>query len=489
MISWQDALQLSRKRWQRRHIFSGLRHSVPLFLLLVLSIVTSSSIFIMIERAYDAAIDQQYPHPSHIRVISASTLKEKPPLTATQIDALKNHQAVQAAMTVIPCLNNFFADFGETRYSPMKGLCGYHKELFELYRTLPKGKDNPDAVPILLGRDLLALSWSADKGRFVRNEQQELTRWLGRSFKIYLNPFGLEQYEPKFDETQTDYARFRDGFLKKRKEKLDELERNNPALARRQDPLFVQVQVVGFIRDPGLGGLTSLLPAESMEQLRSLHALQRDKKRSPDSEEELQSISLLARPGRAQEVEQAIRQQGLKRYHAREDGMFARLWQELRDESDLRLTLWVLSSIYLCVMLVIVYQLLSSQVKDSIREIGLLRCIGAERRDIIRIFTVMNLVRLARIYLLSLASAFVLLLVTGYWLAGPLNLIKPESLAKGSIPDFLICRVEQFSPFWLMAPWWVWLMPVLLLVPVALCAAAIPVWRVMRVQPSEALRD
>jgi hypothetical protein len=109
--------------------------------------------------------------------------------------------------------------------------------------------------------------------------------------------------------------------------------------------------------------------------------------------------------------------------------------------------------------------------------------------DIMRIFMMMNLLRLARIYLFCIVSAYLLLLGAGFWSASKLNLIDPEYLAKGSIPEFLISRIDNFSPFWLMGPSWMAFAPLLILFPIALCAAAVPIWHAMGVQPSEALKD
>ncbi len=489
MISWHDALEMSRKRWKRKHIFSGIKHSVPLFLLLLLSIVTGNIIYILAERGYETSIDRRYPHPAHIRVIVDSRDKEIPPLKPSQIESIKKHQAVRGSMAIISSIPNIFADFGETRYAQMKELGGYDRKFFDLYRTLPADKTDPEAVPLLLGQDLLALSWSPEKRRFIRDEQKEMKRWLGRTFRIYLAPYGLVFSDQKHDASTADYNAFRKTLIKSWRERLVELERNSPELARRQDPLFINVQVAGFIRDPDLGGTSSIIPHEAMELIFDLSDLRRDRKRIHKADENPRIITLLIDPAKKTELADTAKKQGMKILDPRDSGMFGLIFKAIRDESDLQITLGVMLFIYFTVMLVIVYQLLSSQVKDSIREIGVLRCIGAQRRDILRVFAVMNLVRLGRIYLLCIATSMAILAVAGIWLSGPLNMIKPETLAKGNIPDFLITRVDHFSPLWLMAPWWVWLTPVLLLVPIALFAAALPVWRVMRVQPSEALKD
>ena len=489
MISWHDALEMSRKRWRRKHIFSGLKHSVPLFLLLLLSIVTGNIIYIMIERGYEASMDKRYPHPAHIRIMSDSKEKDLPTLAPSQIESIKKHPAVRGSMATISSISNFFTDFGETRYAQMKELGGYNREFLDLYRTISSEKIDPEAIPLLLGQDLLALSWSPEKKRFIRDEQREMKHWLGRTFRIYLPPHGLLFSDYKHDAAIPDYAAFRKGMIKFWQQKLADLERNSPDLARRQDPLFINVQVVGFIRDPYLGGTSSIVPHEAIEQIFDLSDLRRDRKRLPATDDNLKIITLLIDPARKAELAEAAKKYGLKIQEPKDVGIFSQILKVISDESDLQITLGVMFFIYFSVMLVIVYQLLSSQVKDSIREIGVLRCIGAQRRDILRVFVVMNLVRLGRIYLLCIASSMAILAAAGFWLAGPLNMIKPETLAKGNIPDFLITRVDHFSPLWLMAPWWVWLAPVLMLLPIALFAAALPVWRVMRVQPSEALRD
>jgi ABC-type lipoprotein release transport system permease subunit len=171
------------------------------------------------------------------------------------------------------------------------------------------------------------------------------------------------------------------------------------------------------------------------------------------------------------------------------DGIFSQLFKEIKDDLGTRLTLYVITSLYTLAMMVIIYQLLSGQVKDSIREIGLLRCFGASRRDIMRIFIVMNMVRLARIYLSCLVTAYLLLLCFGYWFADKLNVINPESLVKGDIPEFLLHRIDHFTPLWLIGPPWMAVMPLLFLLPIAFGSAVLPIWHVMGVQPSEALRD
>lgn len=486
MISWRDSLALSRKRWKRKRIFGSLKYSAPLFLFTLLTIITLNFIYALCERAVAASRDNYFPHTSHLLV--SVPAKSKETISALQLKTLREHPAVRRFMGRQRMLGNSFADLGEVRYAQIPFYGSYESGFFNLYRTLPPEKCDPSAVPVLLGQDLLSLSWSAEKRRFIRNEQEEMRRWLGRTFTVYLAPWGTEGFKTEFSLEQLDYPRYRQNVMTKRRQSLTELERANPELARLQDAVFLKMQVVGFVRDPE-NGLMSVLPAELVEQTAELSFMRQGKKLKPLTDEGLTSVSLLVETGREKEVAALVESLGLKVHDRSNTGIIAKLIKSVREDPDTRLTVYIISVIYSLVMMIIIYQLLSGQVKDSIREIGLLRCIGARRRDIMRVFVVMNLVRLVRIYLACLLTAYLLLLAGGSWSAGWLNLIDPESLVKGNIPDFLITRIDHFAPFWLMGPSWMAIAPLLLLTPIALASAAIPIWHAMGVQPSEALRD
>lgn len=488
MITWHDALALSKKRWQRKRIFGNLKYSAPLFLLLFMTMVTLNVVYVLIKRAETLVADETYPHPAHVRVFVPKK-SGSAALTPSQIAELKAHRLVRQTMTAIPVVQDFFADLGDVRHLHMTEIYGYKKEFFDLYRLLPPEKDDPQAIPILLGRDLLSLTWQSEEKKFVRNEQKEMARWLGRTFLIYLNPLGNKSYEPKFELEQTDRSGFISSMLKKRQAALTELERINPDLAQRQDAVFMKVQVVGFIRPPEGRGSASVLTTEMLDHISELSALRWSGRKKNVSEDDLKNISLLVDPENRKALETFVHSQGLEVYDWKTAGIFSALYTAFQDETAFRVTVIILAGLYFSIMTVIIYLLFSGQVKDSVREIGLLRCIGAQRTDIMRIFAVMNLIRLARMYALSLLCTYLLLLAGGFWSARSLNAIKPEHLINGTIPDFLINRVEYFSPFWLMAPPWIAVLPILLLVPTALAAAALPIRHAMSVQPSEALRD
>ncbi len=487
MISWRDSFTLSRKRWKRKRIFGSLKYSAPLFLLTLLTIITLNVTFAMLDRVRAASENSEFPHPSHLRV--SIPPKSESLLTPSQINKLRAHPAVRQIMTAQTWMVGFYADMGEVRYAPVPYFCGYTKEFFDLYRTLPPEKIDPTCVPVLLGRDLLSLSWSTDQKRFIRNEKEEIRHWLGRTFTVYLNPWGAESVPSEFKTEQLDYVRYRKSIMDSRKKQLAVLERTNPELARLQDALSVKLQVVGFVRDPTNSSMTCVIPEEVAVQIGELSALRRGKKPKDKNDDNLSNVNLIVTPGREQEVRTLATSLGLKVHDRNTDGIIAQLFKEIKNDPGTRLTLYVIMSLYSLAMMVIIYQLLSGQVKDSIREIGLLRCIGARRRDIMRIFIVMNMVRLARIYLSCLIASYVLLCGFGYWFAAKLNVINPESLAKGNIPDFLIYRIDHFNPFWLIGPPWMAVMPLLFLVPIALGSAVVPILHVMGVQPSEALRD
>jgi hypothetical protein len=487
MISWRDSLLLSRKRWKRKRIFGGLKYSAPLFLMTLMTIIFLNVTYALLDRARAASQDTDFPHPSHLK--ASLPPKSENPLTTSQINRLRGSPALHHVMTTQTWLTGFYADMGVVRYAPVPYICGYTKELFDLYRSLPPANVKPDCIPVLLGRDLLALSWSPEQRRFIRNEKSEMRHWLGRTFTVYLNPWVEDAVPAAFKLEQLDYAKYRKFIMANRKLQLAGLERTSPELARLQDALFVRLQVVGFVRDLSENGMTCVIPEEVAWQLGELSALRRGKKPKIKSEDDLRSVNLVVAAGREQEAQTLITTLGLKIQDRNTDGVFAKLFKEIKDDSDARLTLSVLIILYSLAMMAIVYQLLSGQVKDSIREIGLLRCIGARRSDIMRIFIVMNMVRLVRIYITCLVAAYALLAGLGYWTAGLLNVVNPESLAKGNIPEFLIYRIEQFSSLWLMAPPWMAAMPLLILIPIAFASAVLPIWHVMRGQPSEALRD
>lgn len=487
MIAWRDALSLSRKRWKRKRIFGNLKYSAPLFFLVLLSIVTLNIIYVLCDRVMKAEQDNRFHHPTHLRI--SVPPKSQDSITPAQMKALRSHAAVSHFMGGQQWLANFFADLGETRYAQIPYFCGYPPAFFNLYRVLPPTKSDPDCVPLLLGRDLLALSWSPGLNSFVRNEKEEEKRWLGRKITVYFNPWGTEVFPSTFSLEQLDYLRYRRGVMAARQQHLIAMTRTNPELARHQDALYMNVQVVGYVRDLSESGRTSVLPVDVAAQLAELSAMRRGKKYKLPAEDGLASVNLLVAQERVHEVAALASSLGLKASDRSNDSIIARLIRTLRDDLGTRLAVYIVSSTYAVVMMIIIYQLLSGQVKDAIREIGLLRCIGARRRDIMRIFVVMNLVRLARIYLAGLAVSYLLLLAGGYWSSGWLNQINPESLAKGNIPEFLIVGIDHFASSWLIAPYWMAVLPLLLLVPIALASAGIPIWHAMGVQPSEALRD
>lgn len=487
MISWRDAVGLSSKRWKRKRIFGSLKYAAPLFILAMFTVITFNISYSILKRVQLLAKDKDYPHHLHLRVTCPS--KSKTAITPAQITAFKNNKNVKELLVKKRWLNNFFADFGEVRYAPMTDICGYSKELFELYRTLPKDKIDQTTVPALLGADLLSLTWSQDKKKFVRNEKEEMNKWLGRTFNVYLNPLGRDLYEPKFNLDQLDPVRYKKNLLEKRRQSILNLEKQNAEIARRQDAICIKMQVVGFIRDFSDTGKTTVIQEETAERISELSEFQGGITYHPLNNDEIKSINILAAPGGNESIISYAKSQGLEIHDRNNSSVFSEIYKTINEDQDVRLIIFILTTIYAVMMMIIIYQLLSGQVKDSIREIGLLRCIGARRSDIMRVFIVMNLVRIVRIYLSCLVASYVFLLSIGYWTGKLLNTIDPEQLVKGNIPDFLIARIDHFSVFWLVGPWWMSILPFFMLLPIALVAAALPIWHVMGVQPSEALRD
>lgn len=482
MITWRDCLDLSRRRWRRKRIFSDLKYSAPLFLLTCLSIVVLNICGVLAQFLNDMMNDPVYPHPSHLRVVVPA--KKEIFIPPHQQAELARQPGVREVLGGKPWVSNFFADFGEVRYMPLSDMCGYSKGLFDLYRTLPAAMGDPRSVPALLGVELLSLTWSPETKKFERHEKQEMQRWLGKTFTVHLNPLGTKNYEPKLTEEQLDHARSLAKIREGRRTSLLELDGKYDNIARRQDAVTVTIQVVGFIT-----GTTTAIPLEIGEKIRELTALRFGRTYQPVSNDDVKVVNMIVDPPHQHQVAKMATSWGYEVHGRNFDSMTSKFLNSLQNSSELRVTLIVLTAMYTCVMLIVIYQLLSGQVKDSIREIGLLRCIGARRSDIMRVFAVMNMVRLGRIYLVCVGTSYLLLLGMGCWTAGMLNVITPKHLIDGNIPDFLIARIDHFSPAWLMGPWWLASVPLLLLMPVALAAAALPVLHVMRVQPSEALKD
>jgi|GEM_PF-6697574 len=489
MISWRDAHKLTLKRNRRKRVFGGLKYGAPLFCIILLTIVTLNVVHVVGERVQNKLEDREYPYKSHLVIKTPGDYKTQKPMTQEQIKSLRNHPATQEMMTHYVYFDHHYFDMGEVRFNSNSALAGYSEGFFNLYRILPPEKSDPTSIPALLGRDLLSLTWSPELKSFTRNEKEEMKRWLGRTITVYINPLGTEYFDDHLKLSHLDYQKHRAEIINSRKLKLEELNRTKPDIASRQDAVFIKLQVVGFIRDQLDYGSTTVIPADICNQILDIAYLSRDKKQTPPSEDTAKSAQLLAKPGKEKELGDFVRSIGLELKDKGDAGLVAKLVKEIKNDPEARLGLFMTVSTYFVTVMIIIYQLLGGQVKDAVREIGLLRCIGARRMDIMRIFMMMNLLRLARIYMLCVVSAYLLLLGAGYWSAGKLNIINPENLAKGNIPEFLINRIDNFSPFWLMGPSWMAFAPLLLLIPIALCAAAIPIWHAMGVQPSEALKD
>lgn len=503
MITYRDIIELNRKRGRKKKISGSKKSLIALFAFLFILITVINAAYGIGIKITEYFRDTDYPH-SDVIIVRFDWEKRRGAgsyIKPYEIRRMKEMPGVKSLQEEFYISTHHHFELNRVNYIQPGHLVGYDEAFFNLYTQLPVNQWDKTAVPVLLSRDLFNLAYIQSTGRFVRQDQRELDDYLGRKFYILIDPYCGRGHRWEWDEdgkilSQPDRL---DKMVRQlQKETLESLGRLKPHDVRYCNPLTLRFQIVGFVREKcrfenypaGYG----VIPSDMARSIEAICTARRNKARSlrpgwrTSGEKPTRFVQILAVPEKMESLIKEIEAMGFRvdTRGSLSNRFLSDLIAEIRKEVEvIYVAAFVFVPIFFLILLAI-YKILSINVKDAIREIGIMRCIGATQRDIRRIFFSLCVHDVMKILMLSLMVSNLGLLAAGYKTAALFNQI-PENMIENEI-GILLTGISDFSMFWLIAPPWIQIIPVVPLIPITLLAAYLPTRKASKVDPVVATR-
>jgi len=485
-----DIMSLNRARSQQRS--SGKKHMVLLFLILVQALLMLNLGFGFLERIENYFYDDRYPDDALLVVYQPNPkapdqgLRRKP-MDQDKLVALNALEGVYAKQSVFDFTGGHVFLMPRANYLVPEILLGYDKALFDLYRALPEDQRIPGSIPLLLSADMFALSYHDT--HFVRSAKTDMAAFLGQPVEIIMRP--MLQMDAQKNSILDPEIR-RQVLSKNLHESYRKVVQEKPTLQRFYRPVKLRFQIVGYVREriqfgsspKAFGVIPSRYGAQIQSLLRTRQAgISGHRKQFVEA---VDAVYLLTTAADKSHLKQKIRGLGLTAVDRADINrlLLPNIVQMLLAEAGVRHFLLTVFGVMALFVVFFVYHLLSARVGDAWLEIGTMRCLGASKKDIRAIFWHLCLRDLTKVMFSSMLVTNGLLWGLGYWSAQHLNQLSVELV--GDLP--MIAGFGDFAPGWLTAPVSMQLVLLLVLVPIAVLAAVIPVAKASRVDPVVAMK-
>lgn len=499
-MTLQDIIRLNRARASFGRNRQGIKPLAVLFVLLVALLITVNVSYITINHILNFFVSERYPHDDVLTVFnladgaSLNFFDDRNNLTQDQVNGLKRLPGVRAIQTEFYPTSPHFFDMDRVNHFLPSSLVGYDAAFFRLYQSLPNNSRDVDAIPILLSEDIFLLSYVLENAYFIANAKTDMATFLGRIIHITINPLSGALNREFFVRSETLYKKnalwlrpqkWSDKFHDSLSKVITNVSKVSLEKAQFNSPLTLRFQVVGYFHDKaflhGRRGF-GIIPSDHAQDIHKLMQI-----RSNQAEATATNLAFLLCPvdGCAKLTKSltALGLLGMTRTQMN-SVLGPILWRELRAEFSV--VLIVFASILIAAFVGIIYIFTSAQIPPLRREIGILRCVGAKRADIRRIFGALCFSDLLRITILAIFVSNTILIGTSLLAADYFGTISLEFLAMMDL--IWLSAINNIGWNWLLAPLWVQLLAVLLLPPIGWLASIMPAQNAARIDPVEAMR-
>ncbi len=499
MITFKDALSLNLRRTGKKKRSGGKKSLAALFTFLFFLICLINGGYGVIAKIVEIFYKTDYHNPNVIMV--KADYQNRRFIRPEDLDAVSKLEGVELVQGKLHVSKGHIFLMDRINYIQPETLFGYKDELFKTYCLLPSQNRNPKAIPILLSQNLFNLSYVRDENVFIRRKKEETDLYLGRTFTIIIDPFcGQDYFGWNFFEPDKAYdpVMFFRRAASQQKMVLEYLTKTKPGVVKYCDPLPLKFQIAGYIQDSGGAnnplsayGVIPLSQARRISQITQLRResvnQHEDEFRHPKSGK-LSSAYVLCKTGFKDSISRSIEKTGLvvERQAVSPNRMITEIIDELKKNTGLIYFGVIILLPFVFFIILSIYKILSVNVKDSIKEIGVMRCIGATRKDIRRMFNQLCFYEVLQVLILSLIAANGTMLAIGFFTAGAFNRI-PLKMVHSEI-FILISAVGDFSVAWLTAPAWIQILPLIPLIPITFTAAYLPVRKASKVDPVVAMK-
>lgn len=500
MITLKDALSLNMKRAKKKKLAGRKKSFAVLFTFLFFLICMINGGYGVVSKIVEIFYATPYHNPNMI--IVKPNYQKRRSIGPEDLDALSKLEGVELVQGSAHMSKGHIFLLDRINYIQPETLFGYKDELFNTYCLLPPGDRDLKSIPILLSQNLFNLSYIRDEGVFVRRKTVETEAYLGRKFTIMIDPFcGQDYFGWNFFESGKVYdpVMFFRKAASQQKTVLDYLTQTKPGVVKYCDPLPLKFQIAGYIQDGGgIAGPLSAYGVIPLSQARRISEITQIRRQSVNQygdriyrrkSGKLSTAYVLCDPSFKESVTESIERMDLTvdRQAVSPNRIITEIIHELKQNRAVLHFGGIVLFPFLFFIILSIYKILSVNVKDSIKEIGVMRCIGSTRKDIRRMFRQLCFYEVFQVLILSLLASNGMMLMTGFFTARTFNRI-PLKMIHSEI-FLIVSAVGDFSATWLSAPVWIQMIPILPLIPITLTAAYLPVRKASKIDPVVAMKS
>lgn len=496
MIAYHDIVQLNFKRARKLNKKGGKKYRWLLLLILIqfymilnvgYGINEKLKEFFYSDVYPDKRIIAVYPYDYNVQYASDRTF------SGAHLNKIVNLNGVQAFQKHFYYSPGHYFIMSRFNYQVPFDLIGYDKPFFDLYVELDAHLRHQNAIPILLSESILQVSYHQDKHFFERRLKHEKQAYLGKLFEIMIQPVNsvdiIKRARKKL--TPENMPRINQKVHDKVKGRLQRLIATAPDLERFYRPIKLKFQIVGFVQERTFHiNDVNVIPIQHAKIISEMVKLRQAGIKGTQNIQQTNDDDLLylwVEPYQQLRIIKEIRQLNYFPVNQQllNENDLPGLVKLLKTERGIRNFVVTLLAIFLLFMMFSVYQLQTVKVIEAGKEIGIFRCLGASKKDIKQIFFHMCLLDVLKITGYTILICNFILILLGFYSARYLNEISPAVLDEFKF----IANFGDFTHFWLVAPLDIQMMPLLVLLPVSLLAAYIPIKKASSIDPVVVMKD
>lgn len=499
-MSGTDIYYLARRKLSRVTLFGKWKYTIPLFCFFAALILIANVFYSIFDLARSHFINP--PRNLDQSIVYVKNADPDEPLKNADVESIRKIKGVRAAQGIFYVTKDHYFSLSMVILHQPTLLAGFDREFFDLYNKLPADKRDPNSIPVVLDEEIFRFSYEAEEGKFHKQPQSAMREMLGRVIELNVAPLCNTLYFPDWKEEShilLDPIELEKYMANLQQKAVLDFETFKPNLAGYCRPLRLRLQIVGYVSDklavgnPYGSRTFGILPLERAKIIYEMLDMRQKSGAGNNIARGLEPnvIYVLPDQGKGGEVIKAIRSMGLNATLYSEE---AKRHAPEFDASDLVIMYFFLL-IYFAVVFVGIYMLLGATVKDAVKEIGVMRCIGATKADIRRVFMYLNVYQVMRVLFYALIFSYAILIFAGHKTASYMNALPLRMVAdkdSGAMGEILVAlaeHTEHVSSLWMIAPIRIQAFILSFFILLAMVSALLPTRKASRIDPSEALRD